>query len=636
MTTQLYSFQAEIQELLGLVVHSLYTDKEIFVRELISNAADACEKARFTMASGQTLLDADVPCTINLTTDSERNTITFTDTGIGMSHEDLINNLGTIASSGSKKFLQQLKNKELNVSKEQNTAETSEDAQKEKALNLIGQFGVGFYSAFMVADRVEVHTRSATSGETGWKWVSDGKGSYTIEEDADYTQRGTTIIVHLKDEHKDFADESNVKSLVKRYSSFVPFPISMGDDVVNNVKALWAKRKSEISDEEYNEFYQFLSHDYQDPRYRLHWNVDAPIAMQSLLFVPKTNSERFGSRQESEVNLYSRKVLIQAKAKSLLPDWLRFIKGVVDSEEIPLNISRETMQDSALLAKMSRTLTSRVLKWLSEEAKHDETAYQDFFQEFGIALKEGVMTDSSNKDGIAGLLRFESSKTEAGKLTSLTEYVSRAASHSSETYKNKIYYLQAANRTAAENSPYFEAFKAQDIEVLFFYDPRDSFVVEHLDTFSDKEFVSADKAEITVDEDKRNTENEAVEPLTEDETSKLVAWLKDIYGSKVDDVRTSNRLINAPAIAVDASTMTTQMKKILRSVNRDGGMMAGLADKPVLEINPKHPLVVYIHRQQANLAAEYLLEQALLASGMVEDPSATLQRVNQLLAKALK
>ncbi|MFN7141823.1 MAG: molecular chaperone HtpG, partial [Limisphaerales bacterium] len=359
--TETHHFQAEIQQLLNIVIHSLYTDKEIFVRELISNAADACEKLRFQQTSGKPIHQSDLAPLIAITTDEAAGTITIADSGIGMTHGELVENLGTIAHSGTKAFLKQL----------------AED--KKPDLSLIGQFGVGFYSAFMVATKVTVLSRSFVPDEEGWQWTSEGMGGYELTPAAD-VQRGTKITLELKDDAREFAKESTIEQIIKRYSSFVPFPIELNGKRLNTVQAIWARSKNEIKEEEYNEFYTFVGHDHDKPLFRLHFSADAPLTIQALLFVPQRNFESMGmGRIDSEVNLYCRKVLIQAKAKGLFPDWLRFLKGVVDSEDLPLNISRETMQDTSLMQKLNKVLTGRFLKFLDEQSEKDPEAYEKFY-----------------------------------------------------------------------------------------------------------------------------------------------------------------------------------------------------------------------------------------------------------------
>jgi molecular chaperone HtpG len=451
------------------------------VRELISNSADACEKLRFNQSSGQPVYQSDIAPGITVVTDDKAGTITITDTGCGMTHGELVENLGTIAHSGTKAFLKQL----------------AED--KKPDVGLIGQFGVGFYSAFMVAKKVTVLSRSFAPDEQGWQWISAGGGGYELAPAADLP-RGTKITLELKDDAKDFAQEPTVERIIQRYSSFVPFPIELNTKRLNTVQAIWARNKNEIKEEEYNEFYTFIGHDHDKPLFRLHFSADAPLAIQSLLFVPGRNFETLGmGRIDSEVNLYCRKVLIQAKAKGLFPEWLRFLKGVVDSEDLPLNISRETMQDTSLMQKLNKVLTSRFLKFLDKQSEKEADAYEKFYHEYQRFLKEGVVTDFTHKEALGKLLRYESSSLDQGKLTSLADYVKRMSGEQKE-----IYCLRAANRAAAEASPYFEVFKERKFEVLFLYDAWDEFVMEHLHTFDGKPLKLAEKAELNISAKREN------------------------------------------------------------------------------------------------------------------------------------
>ena len=606
-TIEKHAFQAEIAQLLDLVVHSLYTDKEIFVRELISNAADASEKLKFLQTSGAEIFEPETPLKISVSTDDQAKTITFTDTGIGMTHGELIDNLGTIAHSGSKAFLEQLK------------------ASKGDA-NLIGQFGVGFYSAFMVAEKVTVFTRSYLPGESGWLWSSDGRTGYEIEP-AGELSRGTKIVVQLKD--TEFAQATNIERIIKHYSNFVPFPIELNGNAVNTVQALWTKNKSEITEDEYTDFYKYVGHESEPPQYRLHFSADAPLAIRALLFVPQKSYEQLTlTRGESEVNLYCRKILIQPKAKGLFPEWLRFLRGVVDSEDLPLNISRETMQDSALLRKINDVLTKRVLKWLDEEAKGDPEKYDKFFAEHGHCLKEGVANDWQHRDSLAKLLRSESSHTAAGKTTSLPDYVSRMPEEQKE-----IYYLTAPNREAAEASPYYEVFREKKFEVLFLYAPQDEIVMEQLREFDKKRLVAAEKADLKLDKESSGA-------LSEDDARLLANFIKERLGNRVNEVHTSKRLVGSPAVVVDSDThMTSSMRRMMKMMSREDG--PSVEPKPNLEINPDHAMLVRlnaIRQSDAALAgevAEQIFDNALVAAGLLEDPRAMLGRLNGLLEKLL-
>ena len=606
-----HHFQAEIQQLLDIVIHSLYTDKEIFVRELISNSADACEKLRFNQSSGRAIHQSDVSPSIAVTTDDKAGTITIADTGLGMTHGELVENLGTIAHSGTKAFLKQL----------------AED--KKPDVGLIGQFGVGFYSAFMVARRVTVLSRSFAPEEQGWQWTSEGGGGYELAPAADLP-RGTKVTLELKDDAKEFAQAGTAERIIQRYSSFVPFPIELNGKRLNMVQAIWARSKNEIKEEEYNEFYTFVGHDHDKPLFRLHFTADAPLAIQSLLFVPQRNFESMGmGRIDSEANLYCRKVLIQAKAKGLFPEWLRFLKGVVDSEDLPLNISRETMQDTSLMQKLNKVLTGRFLKFLDEQSEKEAEAYEKFYAEYQRFLKEGVVTDFTHKEALGKLLRYESSALDKGKFTSLADYVKRLAAEQKE-----IYCLLTPNRAAAESSPYFEVFRERKWEVLFLYDPWDEFVMDHLHTFDGTPLRLAEKAELNLSETKKEG------ALSEVAGKSLTQWLKETLGDKVGEVRVSQRLVESPAVVVDADKfMTASMRRIMKAVKKDGEEAAPV--KHDLEINPAHPILSRLEamRQKdtalAASVAEQILDNARVAAGLLEDPRAMLTRLNQLLERVL-
>lgn len=607
--SQTHEFQAEVKQVLDIVIHSLYTDREIFLRELISNGADALEKLRFFQASGQAVHQADLPLELKISTDEKANTLTITDTGIGMTRDDLVENLGTIAHSGSKAFLQKLS-----------------EAKDKASLNLIGQFGVGFYSAFMVASKVEVFTRSHQPEETGWLWTSDGAGGYDIEPAAD-VPRGTRVVLHLKEEAKEFTEKWSVERIIKRYSNFVPFPIKLNDGAINTVQALWARPKAEIKEEEYKEFYEFIGHDSEAPLARLHFTADAPLSVQALLFVPARNSETLGlGKSESEVNLHCRKVLIQAKAKDLFPDWLRFLKGVVDSEDLPLNISRESMQDSSLLRKLNRALTGRFIKFLAELSEKDPEAYAKVYAAHHRFLKEGTITDYDHREGLSKLLRFESSATPKDQTTSLTEYVKRMKEGQTE-----IYHLTAATREAAEASPYFEAFRELGYEVLFSFEPVDEFVFNHLNEFDGKPLKPAEKADLKLDAQTGG--------LSEDDAKQLTEFVKATLGDRVGEVSSSKRLVGSPAVVVDADEMTTAtMRRLMRAMKQD---TTPGAVKVNLELNPRHPVVIGLsglRTSDAALAAkvaEQLFDSARLTAGLLDNPHTLLQRMNELLERVV-
>jgi len=605
-----HEFQAEIKQLLDIVIHSLYTEKEIFVRELISNSSDALEKIRHVKLTEKDIFDKDLDLEIKISTDDTANTITIQDFGIGMTKDELVKSLGTIAHSGSKQFLEALKQ------------------GGEKNENLIGQFGVGFYSAFMVAKEVKVYSRSWGEEEPGHVWTSSGAGEYQIEE-VEGQRRGTKIVVFLKDEDKQFASDPNIKEIVKRYSSFVQFPIKLNGDVVNTIDALWLRSKSEIKDEEYTEFYKFQANAWDEPRYRLHFNADAPLAINALLFVPQENPERAGlGRIDPGVALYCRKVLIDSKPDELLPEWMRFTKGIVDCEDLPLNISRETMQDKSLLQKLGKVITKRFMKFLAEEAKKRPEQYQEFFDKFGFFIKEGVAIDFTYKDELSKLLYFESSTLENGKRTSLADYVSRMKEDQKE-----IYYILGQNREAIESGPYLEGFKARGVEVLFLYEAVDEYVMSNLREYEEKTLVSADQGDLEL-EDTPEPNDEG--SLSEDESKDLCSWLKETIGDRVKDVKVSTRLVNSPSMALSPNAMSSQMRRMMRQMGQDSGM----PNEVLFEINPRHSLMINLNQQResnpelAKLIALQAFDNSLIAAGLLEDPREMVTRTYEILSQA--
>ena len=524
-----HEFKAETKEVLDIVVNSLYKDKEIFVRELISNASDALEKLRRTQLTEKNILDDNLELEINLSTDETAKQLIIQDFGIGMTEEELIKNLGTIAHSGSKEFLEALQS----------------DGEKNDAL--IGKFGVGFYSVFMVSDSVKVYTRTWKQEGEGLCWESDGGGGYSIDK-KDGQRRGTKIVIQLKDDFDEFAKEDRIKDIVKKYSAFVQFPVSVNGEKVNTVDAIWLRSKSEIKDEEYEEFYKFQANDYEAPLMRLHFNADAPLEINSLLFVPKRNMEKMGMfRNENKVALHCRKVLIDAEPKSLFPEWLRFLRGVVDSSDIPLNVSRETMQDSELLRKLGQVLTKRFIKFLNEQAKKQEETYLEFWQEFGALIKEGVATDFTYKDDLAKLLRFQSTASEDGKLTGLEDYLTRMTSEQKD-----ILFLYGKNRKSIESGPYLEALQARGYEVLLLTEPVDEYVMQSLREFKDKKIISADSEELKLE---KIDEQPSGESLDKKAIKKLSNWIKESLKDRVSEVETGERLINSPVCVVGEDGM---------------------------------------------------------------------------------
>jgi len=604
-----HAFQAEIKQLLDIVIHSLYTHKEIFVRELISNASDALEKFRHEALVNSEISGRNDALEVRIELDEEAGSFAIVDNGIGMTREELAGNLGTIARSGTKAFLEKVK------------------AGGAKDVGLIGQFGVGFYSCFMVAKRVVVETRSYHSDSQGWRWESEGDGRYTIAP-ADDLPRGTRIAIDLKDDDKEYAEKWRVREVVQRFSNFVNFPIQLDGEKVNTVQAIWTRNKSEVKDEEYAEFFKFIAASSDEPHSRLHFSADAPLAINALLFVPKDNVERMGfGRTKPGVDLYCRKVLIMKQPEELLPEWMRFVRGVVDSEDLPLNISRETLQDSRLVQKLSQVISGRFVKHLAEEAERDPAKYAEFLQHNGHFIKEGVVQDFRHREDLAKLLRFESSKAEKGKMVSLAEYVDRMKDGQTE-----IYYVNGPSREAIEAGPYLEAFRARELEVIYVYESIDDFVMSHLGEFKEKKIVSADSGDLNLPGDEPKAEGEEMSASV---AADLCAWLKSTLGDRVGEVKVSARLVLSPAVATTEGGMSTVMQRVLRAANRGADAI------PVrLEINPRSPLV---HRLDAlrkadgdfaASIAEQLLDNALIAAGLLTDPRNMVERMNKLLAKA--
>ncbi|MEE2809014.1 MAG: molecular chaperone HtpG [Verrucomicrobiota bacterium] len=605
-----HHFQAEVQQLLDIVINSLYTDKEIFIRELVSNAADALEKLRHTQLTQKSVLDPELELSINITTDEEQKTITIADHGIGMNRDELTQNLGTIAHSGSKKFINSL----------------SESDQKETSL--IGQFGVGFYSAFMVSADVKVFTRSWKKDSQSLSWTSDGKSGYEIQEEEEQ-KRGTSIVIALSDEHEEFSKEDRIKNILHSYSSFVPFPVLLNGERINTIEAIWMKPKSEITDEEYTEFYKFTAKAFDDPLYRMHFSADAPLMINSLVFVPKENPERLGFGQvDPGVALYCNKVLIDGSPKGLLPDWLRFLKGVIDSEDLPLNISRESMQDSALIRKLNRLITKRFIKFLERESTADQANYEAFYEQFRSFIKEGIITDADHRDSLAKLLRFETSLEEPGDLSSLDQYVTRM-----KEGQDKIYYQISHDRASIEAAPYLEAFKARGLEVIFFYEAIDEYLVGQLTTFSEKELVSIDRSDLELEE--IETEGDS---LDENSASELCEWIKDTLGERIAEVRSSKRLIDSPAAALTpGGSMSPQMKQMMQQMNPDFSQSQSVE----IEINPRHDLIKKlqeVRQDQSDLAtmiAEQIVDNALLSAGLLDESKDMVNRIYDIMSKSL-
>ena len=611
-------FQTEVKQLLNLMIHSLYSNKEIFLRELISNASDAEDKLRFAALKDDSLFEGDPELKIRLDFDAEKNTVTLSDNGIGMNRDDVIQNLGTIAKSGTAEFLKQLSGDEKKDSK------------------LIGQFGVGFYSSFIVADSVEVFTRRAGAPvEEGVHWRSAGDGQFTIEN-VDLNERGTQIVLHLKDDAKEFADGFRLRNLVKKYSDHISFPVVMKSEseeegeyeTVNDATALWTLSRSEIKDEEYKEFYKHIAHDFEDPLTWSHNKVEGKLDYTSLLYVPgRAPFDLYNREAPRGLKLYVQRVFIMDDAEQFLPLYLRFTKGVIDSNDLSLNVSREILQNDSTVESIRTAVTKRVLDMLSKLSKKEPEQYQKFWNEFGTVLKEGPAEDFSNREKIGGLLRFASTHTgEQAQTVSLDEYIGRM-----KEGQSKIYYITADNFMAAKSSPHLEVFRKKGIEVLILSDRIDEWMMGYLNEYDGKQFQDVargdlDLGEVETEEDKKHKEEAA------EEHKNLLERIKTALDDRVQEVRVTNRLTDSPAcLVVGDFDMGAQMKKIMEAAGQK------VPDsKPIFEINVEHPLVQRLEDEQGEdrfkeLSA-VLLDQATLASGeQLQDPGAYVSRLNRLL-----
>ena len=625
------SFQTEVKQLLQLMIHSLYSNKEIFLRELISNAADATDKLRFEALNNAALLENDGDLQITVTCDTAAKTITITDNGIGMSRDEVIENLGTIAKSGTKAFFEQL----------------SGDAKKDA--NLIGQFGVGFYSAFIVADEVEVVTRRAGSAANeAVRWVSKGDGEFSIES-IEQTLRGTKITLHIKEDDADLLSDWTLRRIVTTYSDHISVPILMKkapeyDDegnithsdeleAVNQAQALWTRNKNDISDEQYQEFYKHISHDFSDALAWTHFRVEGKHEYTGLMYVPKNAPfDMYDREPKGGVKLYVKRVFIMDDVQKLMPMYLRFIKGIIDTNDLPLNVSREILQQSRDLDQIRAGAVKKILSMLEDIAKNRAEDYTQFWNTFGSVLKEGIGEDAANKDKIAGLSRFASThNADAEQTVSLADYIGRM-----KEGQDKIYYITAETYAAAKNSPHLEIYRKKGIEVLLLTDRIDEWVVGSLFEFDGKKLASVSKGELDLGS-LENEADKAEQEKAQEAAKDVVAKIKADLGDKVADVRATTRLTESPAcLVMGEHDMSQNLQRMLAA--------AGAADqlpgaKPVLEINPEHMLVQRLANEsngvvQAELS-QLLYDQALLAEGgKLEDPASFVKRMNQLLVAA--
>ncbi|WP_161783620.1 molecular chaperone HtpG [Dickeya undicola] len=617
-------FQSEVKQLLHLMIHSLYSNKEVFLRELISNASDAADKLRFRALSAPDLYEGDGELRVRVSINKEQRTLTISDNGIGMSRDDVIDNLGTIAKSGTKAFLESL------------GSDQAKDSQ------LIGQFGVGFYSAFIVADKVTVKTRVAgASADQGVFWESAGEGEYTIADIA-RAERGTEITLHLREGEDEFLDNWRVRSVISKYSDHIALPVEIesrteseeegGEETVtwekiNKAQALWTRSKSEISDDEYHEFYKHIAHDFTDPLSWSHNRVEGKQEYTSLLYIPSQAPWDMWNRDHKHgLKLYVQRVFIMDDAEQFMPTYLRFVRGLIDSNDLPLNVSREILQDNRVTQSLRTALTKRVLQMLEKLAKDDSEKYQTFWRQFGLVLKEGPAEDGGNREAIAKLLRFATTHTDSDEQNvSLDDYISRMVDG-----QDKIYYITADSYAAAKSSPHLELFRKKGIEVLLLSDRIDEWMMSYLTEFDGKSFQSVSKADESLD--KLADEADESQKEAEKALEPFVDRVKTLLGERVKDVRLTHRLTDTPAIVTtDASDMSTQMAKLFAAAGQQAPEV-----KYIFELNPEHALVKRAADTQDDGQfgewVELLLEQALFAErGTLEDPNQFIRRMNQLL-----
>ncbi len=611
-------FQSEVKQLLHLMIHSLYSNKEIFLRELISNASDAADKLRFRALSAPELYEGDGELHVRLSFDKEKRTLTLSDNSIGMSRDEVIDNLGTIAKSGTKAFLQSV------------GSEQAKDSQ------LIGQFGVGFYSAFIVADKVTVRTRAAgASADEGVFWESAGEGEYTLA-DIEKADRGTEITLHLREDQDEFLDDWRVRSIISKYSDHIALPVEVETrneedgtvtwEQINKAQALWTRGKAEVTDEEYKEFYKHISHDFSDPLSWSHNRVEGKQEYTSLLYIPSQAPWDMWNRDHKHgLKLYVQRVFIMDEAEQFMPNYLRFVRGLIDSNDLPLNVSREILQDSRITQNLRSALTKRVLQMLEKLAKDDNEKYLQFWKQFGLVLKEGPAEDGANKEAIAKLLRFASTRNDSSEQTlSLEDYVASMVEG-----QDKIYYITADSYAAAKSSPHLELFRKKGIEVLLLSDRIDEWMMSYLTEFDGKVFQSVSKADDTLDKlaDESEEQKEAEKAL-----EPFVERVKTLLGDRVKEVRLTHRLTDTPAIVTTgADEMTTQMAKLFAAAGQEAPEV-----KYIFELNPEHALVKrasdVADEDQFSEWIELLLDQALFAErGTLEDPNLFIRRMNTLL-----
>lgn len=612
-STESLEFKAEVQQLLRILSHSLYKERGIFLRELISNASDALHRMQFVMLTDDDVLDPDAELAVKITADDEAKTLTISDTGIGMTRNEMVENLGTIAHSGALAFM-----------------ETLEEGQKLE--DIIGQFGVGFYAVFMVADEVRVTSRSYRPDAQAWTWISSGDSTYRIES-AEKADRGTTIEVQLKEDAEEFASTWRLQQIVRTHSNYVSFPIYVEDEVANAQTAIWRESPSQVEEDAYTDFYKQLSMDYEEPLLHIHVVSDVPVEVRSVLYVPRSRDAGvLRTRTDYGLRLYSRKILIQDNNKELLPEYLRFVEGVVDSADIPLNVARETVQSSRTIGHIKRALRSRLLKTLEELGEENPEDYEIFWEAWGPFIKEGVATDFGGRDDLLPLLRFRTSKSD-GQLVSLDTYVARMQEEQSD-----IYYILGDSVASVQHSPHLDYFSSHDLEVLYLVDPLDAFMVQSLREYEDKTLANVDDPDLDLPEDEDEDAEDQAESLAPEALGKLIVRFRNVLGDRVADVRESKVLQGSPARLVSAEGGPERdMQRVRRLLEEDFEVPV-----KILEINPRHPLIRQLSSRAGSvsddaltdLVIEQLFENMLLLEGLHPDPTQMVPRIQSLLEKA--
>ncbi len=608
---QTFNFKAETKQLLHILIHSLYKDREVFLRELISNASDAMNRLRFEMLTNPNVLDPNAELKIHIRADKDSRTLTIQDTGIGMTREEMIDHLGTIAQSSARKFLETAKEKNLD------------------ATGMIGQFGVGFYSVFMVAESVKVTSRSFRPEAEAVAWHATGDDSYQIEA-AEMPERGTKIEIKLKEDAAEFAEEYRIKNIIHKHSDYIGFPIYVGDEkeAVNKQVSLWRSPRNEITEEQYKDFYRQTTLDFEEPLAKIHFVTDAPVQLYALLYIPaKAERGIFALRKDDGLKLYSRNILIDEYNKDLLPEYLRFVQGVVDSEDLPLNVSRETVQSSGLMPKLKKVLTGQVIKELESLAKKDAEKYHQFWSEFGAYIKQGIAASPMDAESLHGLLRFRTN-LHPETWTSLLEYVERMKEGQTE-----IYYIVGEDPKSVLLSPHLDAFHAQGLEVLLLTDPMDSFMLMGLRKYKDWELKNVAQAEVKMDE--KEKEKAEAEKIPDADFNALIEKFKQVLGERVKDVRASSRLSQSVARLADPDgTMNPEMQRVYKFLGKEFEI-----PKKILELNPSHPILKRLLKlEDADLQNAIMLQifdSALLVEGIHPDPSSMAPRVQQIIEAAL-